>query len=69
MRQKDAEWLRNKHEEIVKEADLALKAAQEKDFKERVSPVMNELKMMLGSNNILSDTSLESIAKWKLGMQ
>eukprot|EP00547_Thalassionema_nitzschioides_P000012 CAMPEP_0194207278 /NCGR_PEP_ID=MMETSP0156-20130528/6062_1 /TAXON_ID=33649 /ORGANISM="Thalassionema nitzschioides, Strain L26-B" /LENGTH=119 /DNA_ID=CAMNT_0038933999 /DNA_START=58 /DNA_END=417 /DNA_ORIENTATION=+ len=64
---KDSECLKKKHDELEREAQLALKAKEEKEFKETILPVMNELKVLLADcDDTFSEASLEILAKWKL---
>lgn len=62
--------MKKEHDNLVKQAEAVAKAKEEKEFQERVLPVMNELETLLKkSNDTLSKASLETIAKWKLNMQ
>jgi hypothetical protein len=68
MRAQDAAHLKKIHDAMLEQAKAAAEAHESVQFKDHIHPVMMEIKGMLASSDSLSDKSLETIAKWKLGL-
>ena len=68
MRAQDAANLKKIHDAMLDQAKAAAAADESVQFKDHIHPVMMEIKGLLASSESLSDKSLESIARWKLGL-
>jgi len=68
VRAQETEQLKKIHGLMLEQAQAAASADADSQFNEHVAPVMAEIKGILDSKDTLSDASLESLARWKLGL-
>lgn len=68
MRALDAAQLAKIQGMMAEQAAAAAATDEASQFNDHVAPVMEEIKGLLASEDSLGDASLESLARWKLGL-